>query len=211
MNLLQPTKNHRKTQSFGANPNQYPYGPNGHDGVDYGAIQSGVPGDPLYAVDEAYVLEAKNNGPYGNWVKLNLINFNNVQVAYGHAEKINVSVGDHVHMGHTIALMGSTGISTAAHLHFIMWIDGKKVDAEPYLTISYNKYMNELEKLRQDHEDFFTAYGERTGNLDQRLTNIEKLEGDTKLVNVVNKMQRLKFGKSKIKAWWNNKKEQFTK
>lgn len=175
MKLLQPTKNNRKTQGFEANPNNGIYGPAGHDGVDYGPITPGVEGDDLFAVDLATITSAAFVGGYGNLIKYRLINFPNVELGYGHCKEFLAKVGDTVHMGDSIAKLGNTHTmingkptSTSPHVHVMMWIDGKKVNVEPYLSLSYNDFMNELEQLRKDHEDFFKAYGVRNGEVDDR-------------------------------------------
>ena len=45
----------------------------------------------------------------------------------------NVKVGDKVTKGQVIAKVGSTGNSTGPHVHFEVRINGKQVDAAPYL------------------------------------------------------------------------------
>lgn len=191
MKLLQVTKNHRKTQDFGANANNGIYGPKGHDGVDYGPIVGGVEGDSLFAVDEADVIEAKDNGPYGNWIKIRLINFPGVELAYGHCKSFISRVGDRVHMGDEIAKLGNTHsvinghpTSTAPHVHVIMWIDGVKVSVDQYLTLSYNEFMNEVEKLRKDHEDAYKETGEKFGATNARMDgHDERLDKQSDRIN----------------------------
>lgn len=54
---------------------------------------------------------------------------------YCHLEygSLLVGVGDTVKRGDIIARMGSTGYSTAPHLHFEVWENGARVDPLPYL------------------------------------------------------------------------------
>ncbi len=48
-------------------------------------------------------------------------------------DTIGVKVGQKVHKGELLGTVGDTGISTACHLHFSVYKDGKAVDPVPYL------------------------------------------------------------------------------
>ena len=52
---------------------------------------------------------------------------------YGHLERIFVRMGDPVDLGSPVGLMGSTGRSTAPHLHFEIHRDGEHVDPERFV------------------------------------------------------------------------------
>jgi len=52
---------------------------------------------------------------------------------YGHANHLLAGVGDTVKKGDVIALLGSSGISSAPHLHFEIWKDGKALDPASFL------------------------------------------------------------------------------
>jgi murein DD-endopeptidase MepM/ murein hydrolase activator NlpD len=51
-----------------------------------------------------------------------------LESVYGHASRLYVTAGDRVRRGQVIALTGSTGRSTAPHLHFEVRQDGRPVD-----------------------------------------------------------------------------------
>ena len=78
------------------------------------------------------------NGGSGNNVRIDDgdINGVNVQTAYLHMQTIAVSVGQQVQKGDLLGTVGSTGLSTACHLHFSVYENGTGVDPEKYLTIS---------------------------------------------------------------------------
>ena len=52
---------------------------------------------------------------------------------YGHANHLLVEPGNRVKQGDVIALLGSSGISSAPHLHFEIWKDGEPLDPETFL------------------------------------------------------------------------------
>ena len=47
---------------------------------------------------------------------------------YGHAQRVLVDQGDNVQKGQPIAYLGSSGPSSAPHLHFEIWKNGEPVD-----------------------------------------------------------------------------------
>ena len=51
-----------------------------------------------------------------------------VFTGYWHQSGVLVEPGEFVNAGQTIGTVGSTGLSTAAHLHWEMWVDGVQVD-----------------------------------------------------------------------------------
>ena len=53
--------------------------------------------------------------------------------AYAHNEKTLVKVGQRVARGETIALSGSTGVSTGPHVHYEIWKNGRHTDPAGYL------------------------------------------------------------------------------
>jgi murein DD-endopeptidase MepM/ murein hydrolase activator NlpD len=93
-----------------------------HYGVDIAAKQ----GSPVLAAADGLVLFADWTYRYGNLV---LISHRSGYISiYGHNQLIFVRPGDRVRQGEPIALVGSSGQSTAPHLHFEIWEDGSPVD-----------------------------------------------------------------------------------
>lgn len=74
------------------------------------------------------------NRSAGNYVVID--HGDGVVTRYYHlaADSVRVAAGDEVHAGEVIGMMGSTGYSTGAHLHFQVEIDGVPVDPEPFIT-----------------------------------------------------------------------------
>ena len=101
-----------------------------HTGLDIAAPK----GTPIKAIADGTITSAKYTGAYGNLVKIQ--HENGVESWYAHASKINVTLGQKIKAGDVIALVGSTGNSTGAHLHLEIRINGKHVNPQNYL---YNK------------------------------------------------------------------------
>jgi murein DD-endopeptidase MepM/ murein hydrolase activator NlpD len=101
-----------------------------HDGVDL----LGAAGTPEFAAAAGTVRTASWFGGYGNGVIIDhVINGVTVSTLYGHMSQILVSPGQTVSAGQIIGLMGSTGNSTANHLHFEVRINGGLVDPMAWL------------------------------------------------------------------------------
>ncbi len=98
-----------------------------HKGLDIG----GKSGSSIVTVLSGTVTVASYSSSRGYYVEVS--HGNGVVTRYQHCSKLLVSVGQKVSQGDTIALVGSTGISTSAHLHFSLLINGENVDPYPYL------------------------------------------------------------------------------
>ena len=83
-----------------------------HNGVDIGAES----GTPIVAALNGRVEEAEYDDSYGYYVILN--HGDDFTTVYAHCSELLVTAGDTVTKGQTIALVGSTGVSTGPHLHF---------------------------------------------------------------------------------------------
>jgi murein DD-endopeptidase MepM/ murein hydrolase activator NlpD len=68
----------------------------------------------------------------GNYVMIS--HGGGVYTVYMHCSSLNVSEGDTVKQGQTIARVGSTGYSTGPHLHFGVRSGGKYVNAAKYVS-----------------------------------------------------------------------------
>lgn len=95
-----------------------------HAGCDLGAPT----GAELHATADGVVVVAEVRGGYGNAVVID--HGNSLATLYGHTSKMLVKVGDKVHRGQLIALVGSTGLSTGPHLHLETRIKGLPIDPE---------------------------------------------------------------------------------
>jgi len=93
-----------------------------HSGIDFAAGY----GSPIYATADGIVTFAGWHGGHGNFVRLN--NGGGMGTGYGHMSRIAVSSGTRVRRGQVIGYVGSTGLSTGAHLHYEMYRNGVPVN-----------------------------------------------------------------------------------
>jgi murein DD-endopeptidase MepM/ murein hydrolase activator NlpD len=56
-----------------------------------------------------------------------------VRTTYGHLQRLLVQAGAHVARGQELATMGSSGLSTGPHVHYIVEVGGKRVDPLDYI------------------------------------------------------------------------------
>ncbi len=105
-----------------------------HKGVDMAASH----GTPVVAAADGHVKEARYAPGYGNYILI--IHPNGYKTRYAHLSKIRVRKGQRVRAGKLIANVGATGKVTkskwgksAAHLHFEVYRNGKRVNPFEYL------------------------------------------------------------------------------
>jgi murein DD-endopeptidase MepM/ murein hydrolase activator NlpD len=95
-----------------------------HTGVDWG---SGM-GTPIFAAGNGTIEKAGWEGGYGKYIRIR--HANGYETAYGHMSAFarNMEPGTKVRQGQVIGYVGSTGLSTGAHLHYEILINGRFVD-----------------------------------------------------------------------------------
>ncbi|MBP5159026.1 MAG: M23 family metallopeptidase, partial [Lachnospiraceae bacterium] len=121
---------YRTFSKFGPRKAPLPGATTFHKGWDIG----GEFGAPIVSVLAGRVIAATYNSSAGNYVKVD--HGNGFCTTYCHMSKILANDGDYVKQGTTLGLVGSTGVSTAPHLHFGVQINGDYVDPAPYMPYS---------------------------------------------------------------------------
>ncbi len=102
-----------------------------HDGTDFRAAC----GTPMRAVASGTVIARQWSDVYGNRLYLDLgrVNGRNMTAVYNHATSYSVGVGARVSRGQVLGSSGTTGWSTACHLHFTVLVNGNPVDPMKYM------------------------------------------------------------------------------
>jgi len=98
-----------------------------HTGVDIKARR----GEPIKATATGTVVEASYNGDYGHLVEIK--NGNGFTSRFAHLQSYKVKVGDKVKRGQLIGLVGNSGRSTGAHLHYELCLNGKPINPAPFM------------------------------------------------------------------------------
>ncbi len=95
-----------------------------HTGVDWAAPF----GTPIFAAGNGAIEEIGLKGGYGKYVRIR--HANGYETAYGHMTAFarGLNVGSRVRQGQVIGFVGSTGLSTGAHVHFEILINDRFVN-----------------------------------------------------------------------------------
>lgn len=99
----------------------------GSEGGTHPGVDIAIPaGSYIRAAGAGFVSEARMDEVYGNFIVLD--HPSGHRSLYAHASLLLVAPGDTVEAGEVIGLTGSTGRSTAPHLHFEIQEEGRTVD-----------------------------------------------------------------------------------
>lgn len=110
------------------------YGYSGHTGVDF-ACSSGT---PIMAAKSGKVITStalrRANGSYKSYGEYVVISHGDgTMTLYAHMRERAIGPGAEVSQGQVIGYVGSTGNSTGPHLHFEVWVSGRRVNPTQYL------------------------------------------------------------------------------
>lgn len=132
-------------------PLQYPnvvisagwYGYKNHQGIDFttAGATGNTYGKEIRAAADGVVYSSEYHYSWGNNVYIN--HGNGVYTRYAHCSRLLVGKGQTVKQGQVIAYVGNTGNVSprpsasnphaGAHLHFEVWVNGKRVNPAPWL------------------------------------------------------------------------------
>ncbi len=123
-----------------------------HFGVDYAAPR----GTPVVSLGDGRVVSAGWHGGYGRLIS---IRHNTVYTtSYAHLSKIEsrIKPGAHVSQGEVIGYVGSSGLSTGAHLDFRVYKNGSPTDplkmesppAKPVETVNIPNYQKLVSRMK---------------------------------------------------------------
>ena len=116
-----------RTSGYGMRKDPFNKRPAFHAGVDFGAYRLA----PIVATADGVVKFVGRNGGYGRTVEID--HGHGFVTRYAHLEKTYVKRGARVKMGEKIGGMGSTGRSTATHLHYEIYFQGQDFDPDNFL------------------------------------------------------------------------------
>jgi murein DD-endopeptidase MepM/ murein hydrolase activator NlpD len=94
-----------------------------HNGIDFSAAY----GAPVRSVGRGTVTYVGRRGGYGNLVEVR----HNARTStrYAHLSRYaGIRVGQSVDQGQTIGYVGASGLATAPHLHYELWVNGRPVN-----------------------------------------------------------------------------------
>ena len=118
---------YRETSGYGSRIDPFTGRGAFHGGLDMAAFERA----PVVATSPGTVVYAGNRSGYGNTVEID--HGHGFKTRYAHLRDIQVQRGDHVAIGQRVGSMGSTGRSTATHLHYEVWFRGRSVDPISFL------------------------------------------------------------------------------
>ena len=112
---------------YGVRKDPFTGRPSMHKGLDF----AGKEGEDVIATGAGVVTWSGDRYGYGKLVEID--HGNGLRTRYGHNAQLSVEVGDVVTKGQGIALVGNTGRSTGAHVHYEVLKNGQQVDPLPFI------------------------------------------------------------------------------
>lgn len=122
-----------------------------HKGIDFTAPQ----GTDIQATGNGRVVKVNSVGSgYGKHVLID--HGYGYKTLYAHMSSVNVKVGEIVKKGQKIGLVGSTGTSTAPHLHYEIWLNGVAINPIDYVLdgLTPREYQEMVRRANQDNQSF---------------------------------------------------------
>jgi lipoprotein NlpD len=145
-----------------------------HEGIDI----AGASGTPIFAAASGIVIKAGwDDWGLGNFIEIK--HPNGSVTIYGHNRRLLVSKGQEVNQGQLIAEMGSTGNSTAPHLHFEFHPDSRLAVDPLHLLLSATDAKTPPKAPISDSQPIISAV-----NTDNQCGGVTVIAGETSQIRV---------------------------
>jgi murein DD-endopeptidase MepM/ murein hydrolase activator NlpD len=115
------------SSGYGLRSDPFTGGSAAHEGIDISTSR----GEPVLATADGTVLVSGWAGEYGRAIEI--VHNDRYITLYGHLQETLVEEGQVVRRGDRVGLVGSTGRSTAPHLHYEVRVDGRTVNPLEYI------------------------------------------------------------------------------
>ncbi len=132
--LASPLDQYRVSSGYGERTDPV----NGRKAMHYGIDLKAPLKTPIMATAPGTVAFAGWQGEYGRVVEID--HGNGIRTRYAHLRKILVEKGQEVAHRQEIALLGNSGRSTGAHVHYEILVDGKPKDPARFVTAGRNAF-----------------------------------------------------------------------
>lgn len=125
--FAKPTPEAERSSTFGVRIDPFTGRPAFHTGQDF----SGSRMEAIHATGPGVVSFTGVRNGYGNTVEID--HGSGLKTRYAHLAVISVAVGQRIAVGQRLGGMGSTGRSTATHLHYEVWLNGRAMNPDRFL------------------------------------------------------------------------------
>lgn len=119
---------------FGNRRDPFTGQPDFHPGIDISTPR----GTSVQAPADGVVVSTGVRGGYGNAIVVD--HGFGIISRYGHLDRFNVKPGQKVRRGDVIGFVGSTGRSTAPHLHYEVWVNDQAQNPIQYILDEYRSF-----------------------------------------------------------------------
>nr|WP_284345844.1 M23 family metallopeptidase [[Clostridium] colinum] len=106
-----------------------------HNGLDIGAEEN----SPVYAVKSGVVIDVGNSETYGIYIKYKT--YDGYEIMYAHLNEALVKKYDKIEHSQKVGLIGNTGLSTGAHLHYTIVKDGEYLNPIDFVALPKASYL----------------------------------------------------------------------
>lgn len=134
--LAMPMDEFRLTSGFGRRRDPFTNRLAMHPGLDFASSRK----RPIYATAPGKVVFVGWNGGYGKVVEID--HGLGIRTRFAHLSRIYVKRGQAVEFREKIGVVGSTGRSTATHLHYEIMVDGQQLDPANFLRAGQYVFKN---------------------------------------------------------------------